>query len=84
MYHNQVNIIHKKNYKKTHFTPNVEWIKSYYFAPYNNTKRVYFQTFPLQTRNALRKQYEKYMNQKKLLFLFSIGFSKLKNKENKL
>ena len=84
MYPNQVNIIHKKNYKKTSFTPNIELIKSDYFAPYNNTKRVYFQTFPLQTRNALRKQYEKYMNQKKLLFLFSIGFSKLKNKENKL
>ena len=24
MYHNQVNIIHKKNYKKTYFTHNVE------------------------------------------------------------
>ena len=55
MYPNQINIIHTKNYKKTHFTPNVEWIKSNYFAPYNNTKRAYFQTLPPQARNALRK-----------------------------
>ena len=41
---NQVNIIHKKNYKKTHFTPNVEWIKLDYFSPYNSPKIVYFQT----------------------------------------
>ena len=52
MYLNQVNIIHKKNYKKTHFTPNVEWIKSYYFSPYNSAKRAYFQTLPPQARNA--------------------------------
>ena len=78
MYPNQVNIIYKKNYKKIHFTPNVEWIKSYYFAPYNNTKRAYFQSFPPQTRNALRKQYEKYMNQKKITIPFFYWFFKLK------
>ena len=39
MYPNQVNIIHKKNYKKTHFTPNVEWIKLDYFPSYNSLKR---------------------------------------------
>ena len=55
MYPNQVNIIYKKNYKKIHFTLNVEWIKSYYFSLHNDTKRAYFQTLPLQVRNALRK-----------------------------
>ena len=48
MFPNQVNIIHKKNYKKTHFTPNVEWIKSDYFSPQNDTKRAYFQILPPQ------------------------------------
>ena len=83
MYPNQVNIIHTKNYKKTHFTPNVEWIKSNYFAPYNNTKRAYFQTLPPQARNALRKQYEKYMNQKKMTILFFYWFFLLR-KQNKI
>ena len=82
MYPNQVNIIHKKNYKKTPFTPNIKWIKSYYFSPYNDTKRAYFQTLPPQARNALRKQYKKYMNQKKMTIPFSISFSNLENKEN--
>ena len=82
MYLNQVNIIHKKNNKKTTFTPNVEWIKSYYFSPYNNTKRTYFQTFLPQARNVLRKQYEKYMNKKKMTSFFSVGFSNIENKEN--
>ena len=80
MYPNQVNIIHTKNYKKT---PNVEWIKSNYFAPYNNTKRAYFQTLPPQARNALRKQYEKYMNQKKMTILFFYWFFLLR-KQNKI
>ena len=70
MYPNQVNIIHKKNYKKTHFTPNVEWIKLDYFSSRNNTKRAYFQTLLPQASNALRKQYEKYMNQKKMKIHF--------------
>ena len=55
MYPNQVNIIHKKYYKKTHFTPNVEWIKSYYFSPHNNTKRAYFQALPPQARNESKE-----------------------------
>ena len=84
MFPNQVNIIHKKNYKNIHFTLNVEWIKSYYFSLHNDTKRAYFQTLPPQARNALRKQYEKYMNQNKITIPFFIGFSNLKNKENKL
>ena len=50
MYPNQVNIIYKKNYKKTFFTPNVEWIKLYYFSPYNSPKRAYFQTLPHQAK----------------------------------
>ena len=74
LYSNQVNIIHKKNYEKTHFTPNIEWIKSYYFVPYNNTKIAYFQTLHPQAINALRKQYEKYMNQKKMTIHFFYWF----------
>ena len=81
---NQVNIIHKKNYKKTHFTPNVEWIKSYYFSLHNDTKRAYFQTLPLQVRNALRKEYEKYMNQKKMTIPFFYWFFKLKKQRKQL
>ena len=84
MYPNQVNIIHKKNYKKTRFTPNIEWIKSYYFASYNNTKRVYFQLFPPQTRNALRKQYKKYMNQKKITIPFFYWFFKFKKQRKQI
>ena len=48
MYHSQVNIIHKKNYKKTPFTPNVERIKLDYFSPYNKPRRAYFQILPPQ------------------------------------
>ena len=70
MYLNQVNIIHKKNYKKTYFTHNVEWIKLDYFFPYNSPKRAYFQTLSSQARNALRKQYENYINQKKMVIPF--------------
>ena len=55
MHPSHVNIIHKKNYKKTPFTSNVEWIKLYYFSPYDKCKRAYFQTLHLQVRNALRK-----------------------------
>ena len=78
-------LFNKKNYKKTHFTLNVEWIKLYYFSPYNKPRRAYFQTFPPQVRNALRKQYEKYMNQKKNDYsIFSIGFSNLERNESNL
>ena len=56
-----INIIRKRFIKRNPFIPDVEWIKSYYFSPYNNAKRNYFQQFPPQVRNALRKQYEKYM-----------------------
>ena len=84
MYLNQVNIIHKKNNKKTTFTPNVEWIKSYYFSTYNNTKRAYFQTLPPQARNTLGKQYEKYMNQKKMAIPFFYWFFKLRKQRKQL
>ena len=84
IYHNQVNISHKKNYKKTSFTPNVEWIKSYYFSPYNSTKRAYFQTLRPQARNALRKQYEKYMKQKKMIIPFFYWFFKLRKQRKQL
>ena len=84
MYPNQVNIIHKKNYKKTTFTLNVEWIKSYYFAPQNNTKRAYFQILPPQAGSALRKQYEKYMNQKKMIILVFYWFFLLRKQRKQI
>ena len=84
MYPNQVNIIHKKNYKKTHFTPNVEWIKLDYFSSRNNTKRAYFQTLLPQASNALRKQYEKYMNQKKMKIHFFHWFFLLRKQRKQI
>ena len=48
IYHSQVNIIHKKNYKKTPFTPNVEWIKLYYFPPTIVLKELSFKYFLLK------------------------------------
>ena len=48
MYSSQVNIIHKKNYKKTHFTPNVEFIKLDYFSPYDKPKELIFKHFLLK------------------------------------
>ena len=84
IYPNQVNIIHKKNYKKTLFTPNVEWIKSYYFSPYNSSKRDQFQILHSQARNVLGKQYEKYMNQKKMTIPFFYWFFKLRKQRKQL
>ena len=55
------NIIRKINIKRNLFVPEVELIKSNYFSPENTVKRNYFQQLPSQVRNALRKQYEKYM-----------------------
>ena len=77
MCHSQVNIIHKKNYKRTPFKPNIEWIKLDYFSPYNKPRRAYFQTLLPQARNSLRKQYESYMNQNKITILFFHWFFKL-------
>ena len=74
----------RKIIKKTLFTPNVEWIKSNYFSSHNNTKRAYFQTLPSQAENALRKQYEKYMNQKKITIPFFYWFFKLKKQRKQL
>ena len=56
-----INIIRRRYIKRNHFVLDVECIKLDYFSPYNNAKRNYFQQFPPQVRNALRKQYEKYM-----------------------
>ena len=84
MYSSQVNIIHKKNYKKTPFKPNVEWIKLDYFFPYNKPRRAYFQTLSPHIRNALRKQYENYMNQKKMTIHFFHWFFKLRKKRKQL
>ena len=56
-----INIIRKRNIKRNHFVLEVEFIKANYFSPENTAKRNYFQQLPSQVRNALRKQYEKYM-----------------------
>ena len=58
-----INIIRKRNIKRNHFVPEVELIKANYFSPENTAKINYFQQLPLQVRNVLRKQYEKYMQQ---------------------
>ena len=50
-----------------------------YFSPYNNARRNYFKTLPPQVRNALRKQYEKYMQQVKITIHFFHSFSSLGN-----
>ena len=48
-YPNQVNIIYKKKkYKKTHFTPNVKWIKLDYFSSAIFVKELIFKHFLLK------------------------------------
>ena len=64
----------RKIIKKTPFTPNVEWIKSYYFSPHNNTKMAYFQTLPPQARK----------NQKKMTIHFFYWFFKLRKQRKQL
>ena len=54
------------------------------FSPYNSPKRAYFQTFPSQARNALRKQYEKYMNQKKMTIPFFYWFFLLRKQRKQI
>ena len=61
-----INIIRKRNIKRNPFVPKVELIKANYFSPETTAKRNYFQQLPPQVRNALRKQYEKYMQQVKI------------------
>ena len=51
-------------------------IKANYFSPENTAKRNYFQQLPPQVRNALRKQYEKYMQQVRITIPFFIWFFK--------
>ena len=84
MHHSQVNIIHKKNYKRTLFKPNIEWVKLDYFSPYNNPRRTYFQTLLPQARNALRKHNENYMNKKKITIHFFHWFFKLRKKQKQI
>ena len=64
-----INIIRKRNIKKNLFVP-VELIKANYFSPENTAKKNYFQQLPLQVRNVLRKQYEKYMQQVRMTIPF--------------
>ena len=71
-----INIIRRRYIKRNHFVPDVEWIKSDYFSPQNYAKRNYFQQFPPQVRNTLRKQYEKYIQQVRITILFFICFFK--------
>ena len=71
-----INIIRRRYIKRNPFVPDVEWIKSDYFSPQNYAKRNYFQQFPPQVRNTLRKQYEKYIQQVRITILFFICFFK--------
>ena len=74
-----INIIRKRNIKRNPFVLEVELIKSNHFSPENTAKINYFQQPPPQVRNALRKQYEKYMQQVMITIPFSFGFSNLGN-----
>ena len=71
-----INIVRKKNIKRNPFVPKVELIKANYFSPKNTAKRNYFQQLPPQVRNALRKQYEKYMQQVRITIPFFLWFFK--------
>lgn len=71
-----INIIRKRYIKRNPFVPEVELIKANYFSPENTAKRNYFQQLPPQVRNALRKQYEKYMQQVKMTIPFFLWFFK--------
>ena len=71
-----INIIRKRHIKRNPFVPEVELIKANYFSPENTAKRNYFQQLPPQVRNALRKQYEKYMQQIKMTIPFFLWFFK--------
>ena len=71
-----INIIRKRNIKRNHFVPEVELIKSNYFSLENTAKRNYFQQLPPQGRNALRKQYENYMQQVRITIPFFLWFFK--------
>ena len=51
-------------------------IKANYFSPKNTVKRNYFQQLPPQVRTALRKQYEKYMQQVRMTIPFFLWFFK--------
>ena len=74
-----INIIRKRNIKRNPFVPEVELIKANYFFPENTAKRNYFQQLPPQVRNALRKQYKKYMQQVRITIPFFLVFSNLGN-----
>ena len=56
-----INIVRRRYIKRNPFVSDVEWIKLDYFSLYNNAKRNYFKQLLPQVTNALRKQYEKYM-----------------------
>ena len=49
-----------------------------YFSPQNNAKRNYFQQLPPQVRNALRKKYEKFMQQVRITIPFFFFFFKFR------
>ena len=79
-----INIIRIKYIKINPFIPDVEWIKSYYFSHCNNAKINYFQQLPSQVRNALRNQYEKYMQQVRITIPFLLWFFKFRKPLKKL
>ena len=68
--HLNIKIIRKRNIKRNLFVPEVELIRSNYFSLENTAKKNYFQQLSLQVRNALRKQYEKYMQQVRITIPF--------------
>ena len=56
----------------------MEWIKLDYFSSYNTSRRNCSKQLPPQVRNALRKQYEKYMQQIRMIILFLHSFFKFR------
>ena len=73
-----INIIRRRYIKRNPFVSDVEWIKLDYFSLYNNAKRNYFKKLPPQVTNALRKQYEKYMQKVMMTIPFFHWFFKFR------
>ena len=80
--HLNTNIIRRRYIKRNLFV--LEWIKLNYFSPYNNAKRNYFKQLSPQVRNALKKQYEKYMQQVRITIHFFHWFFKFRKPLKKL
>ena len=79
-----INIIRKRNIKRNYFVLEVELIKSNYFSLEDTAKRNYFQQLLPQVRNALRKQYEKYMQQVRMTIHFFLWFFKYRKPSKRI